>query len=62
MSPNNFLSGDNAVKMGMEVELLSPGMQHGSDSEIAPEPVVSKLQQALCGAVEEQRINLMLIS
>jgi hypothetical protein len=41
----------------MEVELLSPGMQHSGDSEIAPEPVAPKLQQTLCGAVEEQRVK-----
>jgi hypothetical protein len=42
------------MKMGMEVEFLSPGMQHGGDSEIAVEAVAPELQQTLCGAVEEQ--------
>jgi hypothetical protein len=47
--------------MRMKVELLSPGVQDGSDSEIAPEPVASELQQALCGAVEEQRVKSTLV-
>jgi hypothetical protein len=45
----------------MEVELLSPGMQDSGDSQIAVEPVAPKLQQALCGAVEEQRVKSALV-
>ncbi|HYY31183.1 MAG TPA: hypothetical protein VE860_24805 [Chthoniobacterales bacterium] len=45
----------------MEVELLSPGMQHRGDSEIAVESVAPKLQQTLCGALEEQRVKSALV-
>ena len=38
--------------MGMEVELLSPGMQNSADSQIPVESVAPKLQQTLCGALE----------
>ena len=43
--------------MGMEVELLSPGMQEGADPQIALESFASKLQQTLGGALEEQGVN-----
>jgi hypothetical protein len=32
------------MKMGMEVEFLSPGMQHGGDSEIAVEALPTLLR------------------
>jgi hypothetical protein len=45
----------------MEVEFLSPCVQHSSNSEIAAESVAPKLQQALCGALEEQRVKSALV-
>jgi hypothetical protein len=49
------------MKMGMEVELLSPGMQYSGDSEIAVESVAPKLQQTLCGAIEQERVKFALV-
>jgi len=46
----------------MEVEFLSPGVQHSGDSEIAVESVAPKLQQALCGALKEHRVKSALVS
>src|SRR5689334_18565260 len=45
------------MQMGMEVELLAPGMWHGGDAQIAPQPVAPERQQALGGTIEEQRVK-----
>ena len=49
--------GDDAMEVGMEVELLAPGVENGADPQLAAQPLTTELEQALAGAVEEQRIE-----
>ena len=55
-------TGDNAVKMGMVIQLLSPGVKNGSQSKISFETVVSKFQKRLRSGFKQDCIKQFLIS
>src|SRR6266536_3189348 len=51
-------AGDNAVQVGMEIHLLAPGVQNQAQAQVAAQAVAPKFQEAVRGALEEQRIKL----
>jgi hypothetical protein len=50
-------AGDDDVEMGMEVELLTPGVEHSGEAQITAQAMASELEEGLAGAMEEQRIK-----
>ena len=61
--PGEPAAGDDAVDVGMEVELLPPGMEDLDDARGGTQepPVSGELQQGLCGAPVEEGVEECLV-
>jgi len=55
--------GDNAVDMGMKLELLVPGVKHAEEADLGPEMsgVASDLEKSFCTGTKQQTIDHFLV-
>jgi hypothetical protein len=47
-------AGDEAMDMGMQEELLGPGVEHGGEADSHSQFAMGELEQGFCGCLEEQ--------